>query len=100
MKKFLLAALAIFGVIFGQMTLAEAYQLENGDQAWHTLSQCTQCGRRGEQLIIYNKATLKNECPDTGCTRNGGGNHYWRMLILVVYQYRNGQWLEINRTYY
>lgn len=96
MKKILAVIIFAAGIFFAQPV--QAYQLENGDQAWDMFYQCVYCNRRGEQLSIYGKAMVKDDCPETGCPRNG--SHYWRPVVLVIYRYQNGQWTEISRTHY
>lgn len=100
MKKFLLAVALIVSIVASQIigaSQAQAYTPEKGDQAWHMINQCLNCGRRGEQISIYGKVMLKDDCPTAGCPR---GDHYWKTLVWIRYIYRSGQWIEIGRDYY
>jgi len=96
MKKFLLAALTVFGVIFGQMILAEAYS--EGDKMIIYVYRCYHCHRKGLSVSLNGKEVRYdlrvNDCPYWSHLDEGQRPHHWMEIESHYYTFSNGQWVE------
>lgn len=105
MKKFLLAAVLIFGVVVSQIVAvprAEAYQPSEGDIAQVWYYRCSHCDSTASKarIISTRYGVLEDPEPGTyGCSKRSIG-HSWRYTVYIKYSYRNGQWVETDRTTY
>ena len=95
MKKILLAAMLIVGVVVSQfvtMSQAEAYQPQHGDVAIVYYWQCGNCNAIYKQVTIYGKYSDTNP-PDYGCHDNS--RHQWYVRTYDTYKFLNGQWMRM-----
>ena len=99
MKKVLLAAMLIVGVVASQfvaMSQAEAYEPQNGDVAVVYSWYCEECNAMYKQVTIL---PYKYSDPDPrdaqlyGCHNNSKTAHKWnRTYNKETYRFINGQW--------
>lgn len=99
-KKFFAVAALILGIFLAQVSQAEAYQPREYDLAFYTIYRCQFCNSRAETLSVNFKETLADTRTATGCPNRYDGEHYWVGVVMIRYQYRGGQWVELDRTYY
>ncbi|MBQ6004946.1 MAG: hypothetical protein IJL14_01710 [Selenomonadaceae bacterium] len=103
MKKFLLTAALIIGIVISQfvtISQAQTYTPQEGDKAIIDARGCHWCYESYNEAQIYRNKQLiaQDTAPEYGCSRsyNGDGRHAWsNESRRSYYIFTNGSWQQV-----